>query len=62
MGLKFRGLISESTFNTFAQLQFRSSSRALQIGEPFPSEVFDFRKKGLQLLDALREVIDGQGF
>lgn len=62
IGLKFRGLIAEGTFNTLAELQFSSGSSALQVREPLTPQIFYLRDKVLQLLNTLREVVDGEGF
>ena len=60
--LKFRGFVAEGTFNTFAELQFSSGSSALQVWKPLTPQTFHLPDKVLQLLDALREVVDGEGF
>ena len=60
--LKFRGLVAEGTFNTFAELQLSSGSRALQVWKPLTPQILYLRDKVLQLLNTLREVFDVEGF
>lgn len=62
MCLILLGLLAECPLDAFAELEFRSGSGALEVGEAFPSEIFHLRKKGLQLLDALSQVVDDRGF
>ena len=62
MRLKFRGFIAECALNTFAKLELSTAECAFQIGEAFLSEVLKLWDKGLQLFDALSEVLDRKGF
>lgn len=62
VGLIFRGFLAERAFNAFAELQLSPGAGAFEVGKAFPCEVFDIGKKGLQLLDALIQVVDGRGF
>jgi hypothetical protein len=62
MRLEFLGFIPKCTFYALTKLKFSSGLRALQVRKPFPSEIFNGRKERLQLLDALRQVIDRRCF
>src|SRR5688572_24779707 len=58
MRLEFLGFIPKRTFYALTKLKFSSGLRALQVRKPFSSKIFNGRKERLQLLDALRQVID----
>jgi hypothetical protein len=62
MRLEFLGFIPKCAFYAFTKLKFSSGFRALQVRKPFPSKIFNGRKERLQLLDALRQVIDRRCF
>jgi hypothetical protein len=62
MSLIFRRLIAKGSLDGFPKLEFGPSPGAFEIGESFPSEVFNLRQNGLQLLNALGQVVDGGGF
>lgn len=62
MGLIFRGLLAECPLDAFTELQFSSGSSPLKVGKTFPSKVLHIREKGLQLFDALIQVVDRRSF
>ncbi len=58
VGLEFRRPFTEVFADTFAQLQFRSSSRGVEIGETFSPQVLHLVEEFLELLDAARRLFD----
>ena len=62
MRLEFLGFIPKGAFYALTKLKFSSGLRALQVRKPFPSKIFNGGKERLQLLDALRQVIDRRCF
>jgi hypothetical protein len=60
ISLKFRRFVTEGALNALAQLEFHPRGGALKVRESFSPEIFQFREKSLQLLNALSEVVDRQ--
>lgn len=52
MGLEFRRLIAECSFNAFAKLEFRACQGTFEIRKAFPPEILELRDKRLELFDA----------
>jgi hypothetical protein len=62
MRLKFLRFLPERTLDTLAKLQLGAGLGAFEIGETFPSQIFKFWNEGLELLDALGEVVNRKRF
>jgi len=62
MRLKLGRFIAEGALETLSKLEFGAGEGTLEIREAFPSEIFKFRDKGLQLFNALGEVVDRKRF
>jgi hypothetical protein len=60
--LKFRGFLSKRAFDAFAKLKLRPRQRSLEVGKAFTAQIFKLRDKGLELFDALSEVVDRKRF
>ena len=58
MSLEFRGFVAEGAFDAFAQLEFGAGQGAFEIGKTFPSQVFQFWEKSLELFNTLGEVVN----
>ena len=62
MRLRLGRFIAEGALDALSKLELSAGEGALKIGEAFPSEIFKFRDKGLQLFNALGEVVDRKRF
>jgi hypothetical protein len=62
MGLELRRFFTEGALDAFTELELRPGQGSLEIGEAFPPEIFEFWNKGLQLFNALSEVVDRKRF
>ena len=58
MGLKFRRFVAEGALDAFPKLKFSTGEGAFEIREAFPPKIFKFRDKGMELLNALSEIVD----
>ena len=62
MSLRLRRFIAEGSLDALSKLELSTGESAFEIREAFPSEIFKFRDKGLQLFNALGEVVDRKRF
>jgi hypothetical protein len=60
--LEFRRFLAERALNAFPKLELRSGQSSLEVGKTFPSQVFEFRDKCLELFDVLGEVVNRKLF
>ena len=60
--LEFRRFLPKRAFDAFAKLKLRAGQRPLEIGKTFTAQIFELRDKGLELFDALSEVVDRKRF
>ncbi len=58
MRLKLGRFVAEGALDALSKLELSTGESAFEIREAFPSEIFKFRDKGLQLFDALGEGVD----
>lgn len=62
MRLEFRRFFAECALDALAKLELCARLGSLEIGKTFPSKVFEFGDKRLELFDALGDVVNPQLF
>jgi hypothetical protein len=62
IGLELGRFLAEGAPDAFTDLQLGPCFSSFKVRESISTEIFDLRKNGLQLLDALGQIIDPSGF